>query len=72
MRNEYEKTGGEQKVPSPCKKPTLSLNALKVLLDYHYLWLPPKTWENRIISIATGGFRVRKADLRTFMTFGVT
>lgn len=54
------------------KKTTLSLNAVKVLLDYHYLWLPLKTWESRIISIATGGFRVRKADPRTFMTFGMT
>lgn len=72
MRDEYEKTGVGQKVPSPCKKTTLSLNALKVLLDYHSLWIPLKTWEGRIISIATDSFRVPKADLWTFMTFGVT
>jgi hypothetical protein len=61
---------------SPCKIPTLSLNTLKMLPDYYYYYYycvsHLKTWEGRLISMATDCFRVLTADLWAFMTFGVS
>lgn len=47
-----------------------------MLPDYYYYYYycvsHLKTWEGRLISMATDCFRVLTADLWAFMTFGVS